>query len=269
VPTWERALVTGASSGIGRAIARQLAQKGTALVLVARREQRLRALADEFAGLDVEVFPCDLTARPQREQLVTRLQSWTRPIDLVVNNAGIASEGLFHEISWPEHERVIELDVVALTELSHAPLARMIATRRGCVVNISSISGRQPDPTAPTYAASKAFVTSLSQSMHAGLRGTGVTVTAVLPGITPTEISGGDDAGERTRRPEIAMRRHLRTTADFVASEALAAAARGDQICVPGIANRALIALAAPHTTSIKGRVIGGAFTLARRLLSR
>lgn len=269
MPRWQRALVTGASSGIGLAIARRLASDGTDLVVVARREDRLVALAAEFPHLDVEVLVCDLTAPTERAAVVARLQSSTRPIDLVVNNAGVASTGHFHEIALSEHERVTNLNVVAVTALSHAPLARMVAAGHGAVLNVSSISSRQPDATAPTYAATKAFVTSLTQAINAGLRGSGVTATAVLPGITPTEIDDRAVVAGRARRPEIRARRFITTSVDFVAREALAAAARGQEVCVPGLANRLLLAAASPYPSSLRGRVVGRGFAVMRRVLAK
>ena len=227
------------------------------------------ALAAEFPLIDIEVLACDLTMADERATVIARLQSLLRPIDLVVNNAGIASAGHFHEIALSEHERVTSLNLVAVTALSHAPLARMVAAGHGALLNISSISSRQPDALAPTYAATKAFVTSLTQSISAGLEGTGVTATAVLPGITPTEIDDGAGRDGRTARPEIPARRLLIRSADFVAREALDAAARGQAVCVPGFANRLLVAAACPYPTSVKGRLIGKAFGMARRLMSK
>jgi short-subunit dehydrogenase len=267
VPRWQRALVTGASSGIGRAIARRLAADGTHLVVVARREDRLVALAAEFPHVEVEIFVCDLTVPDERDAVIARLQSPTRPIDLLVNNAGIASNGHFHEIALSQHERVTNLNIVAVTALSHAPLARMMAAGRGTLINISSISGRQPDTVAPTYAATKAFVTSLTQAINAGLRGSGVTATAVLPGITPTEIDDHADHVVSAGRPPIRPPRFLITSAEFVAREALEAASRGRQICVPGRVNRLLLAVAAPYPTSLKGRILRRGIGVARRLL--
>lgn len=231
--TWSSALVTGASSGIGQEIARQLAVAGTNLVLVARDRERLQEQATRYAdryGVTVEVLAADLLDPSQLACVETRVRRLAEPIDLLVNNAAFGTNGLFHELSIGDEQREIALNVVAPVRLTHAALGRMKQSRRGTILNISSISGLLPGPRMATYAATKAYVSSFTESLHEELRGTGVSVTAVHPGFTRTEFQQRAGMQEKVD-PVPSM---LWMSASRVAADALSAAQKKKVLSAPG-----------------------------------
>jgi len=231
---WKTALVTGASSGIGEALARELAQAGVDLVLVARRADRLDALATELGRpeIHVEVLVADLTVPGDVDRVAARLADDERPIDLLVNCAGLGAAGPFVDGDLARYQQVVRLNIGALMELTYAAVAPMRARRRGWVINISSLGGHAPGPGFAVYSATKAFVTSFSESLHEELRRSGIVVTAVCPGATRTEFN--DESGpDTTALPDI-----LCQEADEVAREALVAAAAGKAVRVTGRINR-------------------------------
>jgi short-subunit dehydrogenase len=187
---WERALVTGASEGIGEAFARELAARGSHLVLVARRRERLERLAGELTaqhGIEIEVQPADLTDEAGLAAIEARLGSEERPIDLLVNNAGGASQRRsFLELDRELLARDAFLNSIALLRLTHAAVEAMTRSRGGSVVNVSAGIAFYPLPGDAWYGASKAFVNSLSEALAYELRDSGVGVTAVCPGFTRT-----------------------------------------------------------------------------------
>lgn len=228
---WNRALVTGASSGIGAAITRELAAEGTALVIVARDTARLDALAAELGG-DIEVLSADLATSEGLAAVAERLRADERSIDLLVNNAGFGFQGEFPTLDLDAEKRVIDVNVGALHALCHAAAGTMKAVGGGAILNISSVAAFFPSGGNATYAATKAFVTSFSESLHQELSPQGVTVTASCPGFTRTEFL--DRAGYDG--PEIPGL--LWQDADVVARHALAAAAKGRPRAVPGVLNK-------------------------------
>lgn len=188
---WATALVTGATAGIGQEIARQLAEGGTNLVLVARDQAKLFALADAYEkeyGVSVEVIAADLLDSAHLLLVEARLRDLSRPVELLVNNAGAGTVGRFHELPIEGEEREIGLNVIALTRLTHAALSTMVQRTKGKILNISSISGLMPGPGMATYSATKAYVTSFSESIHEEVCVHGVTVTVMHPGFTKTEF---------------------------------------------------------------------------------
>ncbi len=245
-------MITGASSGIGEAFARRLAAAGTDLVLVARRQDRLKALADEL-DVDVEVLAADLSQPEPRRKVEARLAVDSDPIDLLVNSAGIGMVGPFHEVDADELELQIEVNVVALVRLAHAAFAAMRRRGRGAIVNISSLAGLQPLPKHAVYAATKAFVTNLSDALVEEARGTGVTVTAIMPGFVHTEFVGRAATDAQTQR----LPGFLWMSADAVAGAALGAAARGDPSCVPGLGYKAFAVATSPVPRWLKRRGSG------------
>ena len=248
VTTWRTALVTGASSGIGREIARQLAAGGTDLVAVARDAARLKALAAELA-VDVEVLVADLADPVQLAGVESRVADAQRPVDLVVNNAGFGTYGDFAGLDVDGETREIAVNVTAVVRLTHAALAGMVARGRGAVLNVGSVAGLQATPGNATYGATKAFVASFGEAVAGELAGTGVTLTTVLPGFTHTEFAERAGTGGR-KIPEAAWQ-----SADEVAAAALAATRAGRPWLVPGLLNKAMVAAATPIPRSLKRRI--------------
>jgi uncharacterized protein len=225
---YRSALVTGASSGIGAEIARVLASRGCALTLVARRADRLRQLADELsAQVPVDVLPADLTDEAGLRDVARRLEE--QPVELLVNNAGVGTGGAFHTLPVEAELAEITLNVLAVVRLTSAALPAMVAAGRGGVLNVSSLAGDQPLRGSATYSASKAYVTSFTESVAAELRGTGVHVTVLKPGFTYTEMGG--EAGPD---PDSFLGRHVWLQADDVARAAVDAVEHGRLVCVPG-----------------------------------
>jgi short-subunit dehydrogenase len=236
------ALVTGASSGIGEAMVRRLAQAGVASIVVARRADRLEALADELSDAPgaVEVMVADLSRDDGVDRVAGRLSGPEPPAELLVNNAGFGTSGRVADIEPGRMHDEIEVNVVALTRLTRAALPGMIERGRGWILNVSSVAGFQPAPQLAVYAATKAYVTSFTEALHEELRGTGVRATALCPGLTRTEFvevsRGTDAAAGQGRYPAMAW-----LSADEVASEGLRDAARGRALSVPGLHYKALV----------------------------
>lgn len=185
-----KALITGASSGIGAVYAERLAARGFDLLLVARDEERLHVAANNLQAshsVQVEVLQADLTSRSDLLEVERRLRN-DRDISLLLNNAGVAADGPLAAADLDQMEQMIQLNVVALTRLAGAAAANFSAAGRGAIINIASVVALLPERFNATYSATKAYVLSLSQSLQAELKDTGVQVQAVLPGVTRTEI---------------------------------------------------------------------------------
>jgi uncharacterized protein len=202
-PTHERtALVTGASAGIGAAIARELASRGQHVTLVARREERLQELAAEIKrdhDVEAAVDACDLGDAEARRSLVAKLGRRKRAVSVLVNNAGFATYGNLWASPAEREREEVRVNVEALHDLTLAFLPDMVERGYGAILNVGSTAGFQPLPGNTTYAASKAFVNSFSESLHAELSGTGVTCTVLCPGPVSTEfteVSGIDHLEE-------------------------------------------------------------------------
>jgi short-subunit dehydrogenase len=230
-----RALVTGASSGIGHAFARRLAADGHDLVVVARSEDRLRDLATTIgSSVDVEVLAADLGDAGQLATVEERLRRGD--VDLLVNNAGFGTTGRFAELPVDGEDAEIRLNVLALTRLTAAAVPEMVERRRGGIVNVASIAAFQPTPGTATYGATKAFVLSFTSALREELRGSGVKALALCPGFTLTEFQ--DRAGYKMNK----LTAMTAQTADEVAAIALRDLERDRGICVPGATNKAVAA---------------------------
>jgi short-subunit dehydrogenase len=235
-----RALITGASAGIGAAIATELARRGTDLVLVARHAVRLRALADDLGaahGIDAEVLSADLLDEGDLVRVEQRLAD-PPDIDLLVDNAGIGRYGSLAELPLDGEERTVRLDVLAMFRLAHTAARVMRPRGRGSILLVSSMAGFQALPGNATYSASKAFVTSFGQALHEELRPFGVRVTTLCPGYTRTEFherAGVDTSG---------MPGLFWQDAGTVARAGLDGLAAGRAVVVPGLRNRAVATVA-------------------------
>jgi hypothetical protein len=237
------ALVTGASSGIGAAIARELAGRGHSLVLIARRKPKLDELASQLSsefGVRAVGLGCDLSKTASRKRLPARVEALDLEISVLVNNAGFATGGPFHE-SDPEREleqvRVLVETPVALTS-SFVPA--MVRRGAGGVLNVASTAGMQPMPYSAGYSAAKAYVLAFSEALHQELRGAGVTVTALAPGPVSTEF--WDVAGWEVGSGgsfESAVPRPLWVTAEETARAGVRGLEHGQRVVIPGLPTRA------------------------------
>ncbi len=194
------ALITGASSGIGRDLAREHARRGGRLILVARRGDRLETLAAELVdrhGIAVTVLPCDLAAPGAAAALHQEVAGRGLVVDQLINNAGFGGLGRFHEMDPQRQDAMVQLNVMALTQLTRAYLPEMIARGRGRVLNVASTAAFMPGPTQAVYFATKAYVLSFTEAVAVELEGTGVTMTALCPGATVTEFADQAAAGNK------------------------------------------------------------------------
>jgi short-subunit dehydrogenase len=248
-----RALVTGASAGIGAAFARRLARDGYSLVIVARSRERLEEMARELThdhDVTVEPLPADLTHAAEL-RVVEDLVARHGGLDLLVNNAGFGTFGSLHSLDPDEEEKEIRLNVVALARLTRAALPGMIKRRRGAIINVSSMAGLAPAPYNATYGATKAFVNSFTEALYEELRGTGVQVQALCPGFTRTEFQ--ERAGiDVSNIPSFAW-----MSAESVVEASLDALQRGTVVVVPGMANRVVASLTGAVPRSLTRRLTG------------
>lgn len=183
------ALITGASSGIGREIARIHASKKGDLIIVARRKEELEALKSELEtnyGVSVTVVVADLSQHGAAHQVYQAIKEKKISVDYLINNAGFGGHGKFHEQKWEIHESMVNVNITALTALTYLFIPDMVANKRGRILNIASTAGFLPGPLQAVYYASKAYVLSLSQALAEELSDTPITVTALCPGPVKT-----------------------------------------------------------------------------------
>lgn len=236
------ALITGASSGIGYELARCFARDGHDVVLVARREERLRELSDELQrayDITAHVLPADLTRTESPREIWEHLTSQNIDIEFLVNNAGLGEYGIFTETKWERELQSLQVNVVALTHLTKLFLPPMLQRRRGRVLNVASTAAFQPGPLMAVYFATKAYVLSFSEAINYENRGSGVTVTALCPG--PTH-SGFQEAASM-HNAGLFHRPHIPDSAR-VAQFGYQAMRRGRAVAIEGWLNKALAASA-------------------------
>lgn len=240
--TWNRAVVTGASSGIGEGFACELARRGTDLVLVARNQPALAGIGARLQakyGVTVEILVADLTDATALGLVENRIADTATPIDLLINNAGYGTIGNFADSTLADEENQILLNVMAVTRLTHAALSQMVGRKRGGIINVSSIAGFISTPGDAIYGASKAFVTSFTQAVHEEVRGSGVRVMVVCPGYVRSQFHkrSGSQPGYV---PGFAWHSPGR-----IATSALDALDGHGAMCIPGIGYKALGGVAA------------------------
>jgi short-subunit dehydrogenase len=246
-------VVTGASSGIGAAIARKLAARGHGVSLVARRGDRLRALADELAaahGIRADAVSCDLADAGARQALPGQIGALGLRVDVLVNNAGLGSHGAFVGLDPAREVEQVRVMCEAVVALCGAFVPAMATRRSGAVLIISSTTGFQPAARYATYGAVKAFSLSFGQSLRAELRRSGVAVTTVCPG--PVETDFFDVNGVRPVR----LPRALWTTSERVAEIALSGVSRNRRVVIPGAPMRALMASSRLSPAAVQLRVM-------------
>jgi uncharacterized protein len=234
------ALVTGASSGIGVEIAGELARRGHALTLVARRADRLREMADKLGGehgVHVESIAADLADASDRDRLPDEVAARGLVVDVLVNNAGIGTNGRFHELPVAGEIAMVRLNVEAMVALCGAFVPGMVERGRGKILNVASVSGFMPVPQQATYAASKAFALTFTESLTLDLHGTGVTATALCPGPVKTEFAGLIEGMPSAYFVDPAR----------VAREAIDGLEQGDRTVIPGVLNK-VNAVSGRHT---------------------
>lgn len=246
------ALITGASSGIGEEIVHLLGKAQVSMVVVARRGDRLEALAATYSN--VEVIVADLTTETGLGLVERRIEDETKmSIDLVVNNAGFGTSGRVADLDIDRLSDEIKLNVLALTRLSHAAVKTMLTRGRGFVLNVSSVSSFQPSPGLAVYAATKSYVTSFTEALHEELRGSGIRVTALCPGLTHTEFQGiSNTTGFESKFPEFAW-----LDPRTVAQAGLDAVAKGEALAVPGALYKSLSALSSVMPRGATRRLSG------------
>lgn len=234
------ALITGASSGIGEALAGQFAQAGFNLVLVARSADRLQALAGRLAeahGVKAWPMAADLAEPEAPSLLAAAMRRARRPIDVLVNCAGVLHTGTFSGMGQDQLRAMIDLNITGLTAMVAEFAPGMVARGHGRILNVASIAAFQPVPSLATYAATKAYVLSLSESLSEEFKGTGFSFTALCPGITATQMLSSAAAERETLA---GLPGFLIGDAAEVAQQGFDACMRGDVICVPGWVNQAV-----------------------------
>ena len=227
-------LITGASSGLGREFARQLAPRASSLVLVARRAERLEVLKSELErpGLTIHCRPADLSDSAEIEGLVECLAAEGVEVNFLINNAGLGDRGRFDTSDWERVQQMLDVNIGALTRLTHSLLPTLKAQAGAAILNVSSVASLVPLPKLAVYAATKAYVTSFSEAIRAELRGSGVRVTTLCPGPVHTEFG---QVAERAVNPDAVQPPDgLRVPAQQVVAEALEAVERDRARIIPG-----------------------------------
>jgi len=242
-------LITGASAGIGRQFARQLAARAHSLILVARRQDRLAELRDELQeqhpNLAVQIRQVDLTDPAQLQELMEWFDRENIDVDLLINNAGLGDSGPFATSDPIRNEQMTLVNVAALTSLTRHVLPQMITKHRGGILNVSSSAGFLPMPGSAVYAATKAYVTSFSEALRAELHGTGVSVCALCPGPVQTEFQQVASRPGRKVKPGPGPD-FLQVPVEQVVRDALAALESDRPIVIPGFAMKLVMLLARP-----------------------
>ncbi|MBV8163545.1 MAG: SDR family oxidoreductase [Candidatus Eremiobacteraeota bacterium] len=256
----ECALITGASTGLGREFARLAAADGYDLILVSRDAQRLEAVASELqrdTSVDVMTNPCDLSVAGAAPALYSQVKSRGRTVDILINNAGFGKLGYFSQHDADDIASMIQTNVTALTLLTRLFLDDMLARKHGKILNVASLAAYTPGPLMAVYHATKSYVLALTEAVAEEVRGSGVSATVLVPGITRTEFQA------RAGIPPASVERGAMSAA-AVARAGYHAMLDGKTVCVAGMGNRVLGFLAhhAPHSISLRV-----AHTMQRKLL--
>jgi hypothetical protein len=246
------ALVTGASSGIGEEIGAQLAERGYDLAIVARREDRLRALAERLEArhpIRCDVITADLASRDDRDRVIDHLLAEAGRLEVLVNNAGFGTHGFFHETDLDRELELIAVNCAAPVHLAKRLLPAMLARRRGFILNVGSVAGFTPGPVMALYYASKAFLLSFSEALWEECRDTGVGVTALCPGPVRTEFQSSAGLSPKARSSGATP-----IPVEQVARDGIEGMLRGERVVIPGYQNRiaAFLARYSPRTRALR-----------------
>ena len=227
-------LITGASSGIGRELAREFARNKHNLVLVARRKEKLLEVGEELTalGVSVDIVPMDLQQRNAPDAIFEWLKDLGHTVGILVNNAGYGRHGKFWELDEPDQQGMVDLNVTALTRLTRLFLPGMVERGQGRILNVASTAAFQPGPYMSVYYATKAYVLFLSEGLTEELKGTGVTVTCLCPGPTKSEFQ------ERADIQDLSMLQMAMMSPEKVAKKGYRALMKGKAIAIPGFLNR-------------------------------
>jgi hypothetical protein len=231
-------LVTGASSGLGVEFARQLAGRGSNIVLVARRRERLEEVARDLRGefgVETLVLPKDLTLEDAPDELYHEIAERGLEVDVLVNNAGLGQFGEYTDLDWTGEKALIDLDIAALAYLTRLFSSDMVERGRGYILQVSSMTAYQPTPLYASYAAAKSFVLSFGEALHEELAGTGVSCTVVSPGVTRTAFM--DKIGQELTP----YQRMMIMETEEVARVGIEAMLRGKSSVVPGLMNKTTV----------------------------
>jgi short-subunit dehydrogenase len=228
------ALITGASAGLGVDFARQLAAKGKRLVLVARRKDRIDALAAELGN--ARAVEADLSIAGAADRLISDIAGNGEHVEMLVNNAGFGLTGRFATLDSKRQRQMIDLNCGTLVELAHAVLPSMIERKSGAILNVASTAAFQPGPGMAVYFATKAFVLSFSEALHEEVRHDGVVVSALCPGPTATEF--GEVAGFKPAGPSAKIFVDMAADSASVVRTGLEGLEKGRAIVVPGVMNK-------------------------------
>jgi len=248
------ALVTGASAGLGVSFVRRLAAEGRDLVLVARDADRLNGIAAELRErypITVEVLPADLSTEAGCATVAERLAATEQPVDTLVNNAGLGLYQAFGKAALADELRMLDLNVRAVLTLTHAAVVAMRERGRGEIINVSSVAGFLPRGAAATYAAGKAYVTTLTEGLAVLLAGTGVRIGAICPGFTHTEFHA------RANADMSGVPGFLWLEADRVVAEGLADLRGGKVVSVPSRRYQAIVFGVRLLPRRLVGRLVG------------
>ena len=237
------ALITGASSGIGEAFAKLFAKEGFNLILTARSEDKLKSLSASFDGIETEFVIADLSEAQGIEKLIKEVEEKGKELDVIVNNAGMTTEGPFHELREHEIERMLTLNMAATVKITHHFIKAMKKRGSGRILNVASVAAFHPIPSMDIYAATKAFVLSFTESLAENYRPAGIFITALCPGITNTQMAEQD---------------LIKNAPDFlilgpeeVAREGYEALMNREVLSIPGPANRLALGIAKHQPRSL------------------
>ncbi len=223
-------LITGASAGLGAEFARQCARRGEPLALVARRRDRMEALAAELGG-GIHIFEADLSKAGAAASLIAELEAEGLSVGTLINNAGFGLAGKFADRPLAKLSEMIDLNVRTLTELCHLVLPAMRARGKGAILNVASTAAFQPGPNMAVYYASKAYVLSFTEALHHELKGSGIRVSALCPGPTHSEFSDVADSHSPTLE-------RMKMPAAPVVAAGLAGLDRNKAVVIPGLKNK-------------------------------